>query len=295
MSFIIYSINANKIPFYIGRTGDLKRRKYEHLSDKSKTYKANKIRKCVRLGIPLNFVILHEVMCFRQSIDLEIREIKQYKQQGFKLTNRTEGGEGQYGVKRTFTEQWKSNLKQAKQRLFENGYVQFNKGKTLDELIGPVKAAAQKIRIGNKIKQGRQNGSMTTTKGRTLEQMVGKDRADQLKTEFSERAKTTFTGTKQTQEHIEARITNQKLTKANWTEEQREQVRNINRTNSANSIKRYNFLINDSFSHYGTWKSLSLALKEELGIKAFAQSLSKFYKGEYKTLDCGITKIDMIN
>lgn len=287
MSFIIYAITANGIPFYIGRTCDLKRRKSEHMIEQHNPYKANKIRKCKRLGIDLEFIKLHETTCFQESIDLEIFEIKEHKERGIKLTNLTEGGEGQYGVTRTFTEEWKNNLKKAKRRLFATGYTTSNKGKTLEEIMGVEKATAQKIRIGEKISEGRRNGTMTTTLGRKLDDMVGVERSAELKKEFSDRAKRTFTGRTQSETHKKCRIDNQKLTKANWTEEQRNKVREINKLNGSKSKKKYNFEIciknqPTVFKHYGSWKSLSIALNNERLVKVDAGSLSKIYRGIYK-------------
>ena len=142
--FTIYSISSNGVAFYIGRTSNLKRRKTEHLCDKSKTHKTNKINKFKRLGLPIEFNILHENLSFDESIKLEIQEIKEHKDKGIILTNLTDGGEGLYGVKRVFTDEWKNNLKTAARQKIENGYVVYNKGKTLIELIGEDKAREQK-------------------------------------------------------------------------------------------------------------------------------------------------------
>jgi hypothetical protein len=56
------------------------------------------------------------------------------------------------------------------------------------------------------------------------------------------------------------------------------------------SVNLYNFSV-DGFEHYGTWKSLSIALQEQLNIKVSSVSLSDFYRGKSKSLKCGIKTI----
>lgn len=288
--FTIYSISSNGDIFYIGRTSNIKRRKTEHLCDKSKTHKAKKINKLKRLGLPIEFNILHENLTFDESIKLEIQEIKEHKAKGVKLTNLTDGGEGLYGVKRDFTNEWKYNLKTARKALFDSGYEVANKGKLLEELIGEEKAKEQKERIGKKISDGIKSGKIRHNKGKQLDEIVGTERADKLKKEFSIRAKNIFTGTKQSDEHIKKRISKQKETRSNWSEEQKLLFSEKAKLNGAKSIKYHNFIV-DGFAHHGTWKTLSLALKKELGIIVSADSLSQFYRGKVKFLKCGITEI----
>jgi len=289
--FTIYSISSEDIVFYIGRTCNLHRRRLEHLCDKSKTYKANKINKLKRLGFPVDFNVLHENISFDESVVLEIQEIKEHKERGVNLTNLTEGGEGLYGVKRIFTDEWKDNLKKARKELFDNGYVVTNKGKSLEELIGKGKSDEQKKRVGKKISEGIKNGTRKHNKGKSVEEIVGEKRAAELRKISSDTAKKTFTGTKQSDEHISNRINKQKDTKSKWSEEKRNEIRLMNKTNGAKSIKRYNFLVDEKFEHYGTWESLSEALYEQKNIKVSAGSLSDFYRGKYKSLKCGIKTI----
>lgn len=291
--FTIYSISSNGIAFYIGRTSNLKRRTTEHLCDKSKTYKANKINKLKRLGLPIEFNILHENLSFSDSIKLEIQEIKEHKDKGIILTNLTDGGEGLYGVKRVFTNEWKSNLKMARKTLFNNGYEVVNKGKSLEELIGEQKAKEQKERVSKKVSDGIKSGTIKHNKGKTLEEIVGLEKSIKIKEIISNRAKKTFTGSKQSKEQINKRIIKTKESKSNWSEEQRNNICNINKINGAKSIKYFIFIV-DGFKHYGTWKSLSLALKEELGIIVSADSLSQFYRSKVNTLKCGITDIKIL-
>ena len=293
--FTIYSISTDGEVFYIGRTNDLHRRSLEHLCDKSKTYKANKIQKLKRNDLPIEFNELHVVDDFDESVTLEIQVIKEHKDRGVKLTNLTDGGEGTIGHVPVFTKEWKNNLKKARQKRVDEGYIVPNKGKTLEELIGSKKAKEQKRRVGKKISEGIRNGTINHNKGKSIEEIVGCEiRANEIRELNSETAKKTFTGTKQSNEHISKRINKQKETKANWSEKERNNIRKINKLNGSKSIKRYNFLIDETFKHYGTWKSLSLALKEELGVIVGEGSLSNFYRGKYKSLKCGIKDIKII-
>jgi len=293
--FTIYTIGSDGIVFYIGRTCNLHRRRLEHLCDKSKTYKTNKINKLKRLDLPIEFNILHENISFDESVKLEIQEIKEHKDRGIKLTNLTEGGEGLYGVERVFTDEWKCNLKSARRQLFDDGYVVANKGKSLEELIGKQKSDEQKKRIGKKISEGIKSGKIKTSKGKSFEEMVGKKRAKELKKINSDTAKKTFTGRKQSKEHLNFRITNQKKTKENWSEEKRKEISEKFRLAQLKVIKNRNFIIDNHFEHYGTWKSLSIALKEQLGIIVAEGSLSNFYRGKYKSLKCGIKSIKILS
>lgn len=288
--FTIYSISSNGDIFYIGRTSNLKRRKTEHLCDKSKTHKTNKINKLKRLGFPIEFNILHENISFDESIKLEIQEIKEHKDKGIVLTNLTGGGEGLYGVKRVFTDEWKTNLKTARKALFNDGYEVVNKGKSLEKLIGTQKAKEQKERVGKKVSDGIKSGTRKHNKGVKIDDLVGGERAEELRKISSDNAKKTFTGSKQTDEQISKRALATSLTKQNWSEEKRKEMSEKYKLAQLKSVKNYNFIV-DGFSHHGTWKSLSLALKEELGIDVLPQSLSDYYRGKYKILKCGIKSI----
>jgi hypothetical protein len=290
--FIIYSISTNGEVFYIGRTCDLKRRKSEHLyENKGNTYKSNKIKKLRRENKEINFNILHENLTYEESVELEIKEIKEHKEKGYKLTNLTDGGEGGIGHKPIFTDEWRNNLSVAMQKRLESGWKPIGFGKTFEELYGKDKAKELKERTGKKISEGIKNGVIKHNKGKSLKEIVGEDRANELKQIQSEIAKKTFTGKKQNKDHINKRINKQLETKSNWSNEKREEIRVTNKLNGAKAHKKYNFLIDNNFKHYGTWKSLSLALKEELGISVGPESLSNFYRGKYLNLKCNIKSI----
>lgn len=294
--FIIYSISTKGEVFYIGRTCNLRRRKNEHLRESHKkynTYKVNKIKKLQKLGEPIEFNILHENLNYDDSVRLEIEEIKLHKEKGYVLTNLTDGGEGLYGVTRIFTDEWKNKLKQAKKQQFDNGYIVYNKGKKLEDVVGGKNKANEIISKTNKTKKDR--GIVPVNVGKKLEEIVTPERAKELRKLSSDTAKKTFTGTKQTEKQVSKRSKSQSNTKANWTEEQRNSVREINRINGSKSIKQHKFLINDNHEFFGTWKSLSQDIFKTLGIKVHAISLSSFYRGETKELKCGIKNIKIID
>ena len=127
------------------------------------------------------------------------------------------------------------------------------------------------------------------------DEIVGKERAVELRKLSSDTARKTFTGRKQSDEHISKRINKQKETKSKWSEEKRNEISLMNKINGAKSSKLYNFLVDENFKHYGTWTSLSIALKKELGIIVGEGSLSNFYRGKYKTLKCGIVDIKILS
>lgn len=307
--FTIYSISTKNEVFYIGRTCNLRRRKTEHLRESHKTYntyKVNKIRKLQNLGEPIEFNVLHENLSYEDSIRLEIEEIKLHKEKGCILTNLTDGGEGLYGVTRVFNDEWKDNLKQAKKKQFDNGYVVYNKGKKLEEVVGGKDEAEQiKIKINKTWRENHTKGLHKipvhrdcfepVNKGKKIEEIVGVERAKELRKLSSDTAKKTFTGTKQTAEQIIKRSKSQSKTKANWSEKQRNAIREINRINGAKAKKQYNFLINGEHKFEGTWKSLSQDIFETLGIKVHPVSLSNFYRGKTRELKCGIFSIETID
>jgi len=298
-TFTIYSISTKCEVFYIGRTCNLRRRKTEHLRESHKTYntyKVNKIRKLQKLGESIEFNILHENLNYDDSVRLEIEEIKTHKDNGAILTNLTDGGEGLYGMTRVFTDEWKDKLKQAKKEQFDNGYVVYNKGKKLEEIAGG-KDKADDI-INRYVKTRKENfdkGLHKTNKGKNMEDVVGKETAAKMRIINSETAKKTFTGTKQTIDQINKKVKSMKETLNKRTEEQKETRREQCKLNGSKSIKMNKFIINNEYEFIGTWKSLSQDLKENLGIIISSQALSNFYHGKYKTMKCGITKIEIID
>lgn len=244
MKYVYELIDHEGNPFYIGRTKNIKQRMYEHWRDATKrdkqTHVYHKIRKLIREDnyCILKWNILFETEIFEESTAMEIKLIKEYRDKGIQLTNLTDGGEGLEGVKRTFTEEWKQKLRDAKKKQYAEGYVQDTKGKTFDEIYGETKAKELKEKTGKKISEGIKNGTINHNKGKTLEELVGHERALELKKMTSERAKTTFTGTKQSQEHKQKRLQKQRETKANWSDEKRKEMSEKNRQNALKGIEK---------------------------------------------------------
>lgn len=214
VKFYVYEILDHAgVPFYIGRTKNIKQRMYEHWREATKknknNYTYNKIRKLIKdHSYELKWNVLFDNLNFEDSVNKEIEIIKNYKLAGFTLTNLTEGGEGLFGVKRTFTEEWKQKLRDAKKN-----YVPSNKSKKLEEIIGIEAANEQKKRIGDKISQGIKDGKISHNKGKSIEEIVSKERADELRKISSDTAKKTFTNSKQTEEHVALRISSSKKTR----------------------------------------------------------------------------------
>jgi predicted GIY-YIG superfamily endonuclease len=289
--FIIYSISSNGKVFYIGRTCDLKRRKKEHLLTRTNTYTSRKIKKLKTLNEPIEFNILHENITFDESIKLEIKEIKEHKDNGIKLTNLTDGGEGLFGVKRDFTDEWKNNLKIASLNFYKNGGIPVNKGKKLEDLVGTERAKEIKENISIKVNLSLETGKKTIhNKNKKLEDIVTSERALEIKKIISDTAKKTFTGKKQTQEHIDKRIQKQKETVSNRSLEEKEKYSKIRKKIAEDSSKKSLFNV-DGFEHYGTWRSLSKALLNERNIKISPEVLSRYYRGTILTNKAGIKNI----
>ncbi len=286
--FIYAIVDHNEIPFYIGRTKNLRQRMYYHRKDVSEghnSYKCNKIRKLITdHNYVFKYNIIMDKLTYQESIDEEIRLIKYYRDNDYKLTNLTDGGEGTIGHKPIFTEEWKTKLKLAKQIYFESGKSAYNKGKTLEELIGKERANVQKKRVGDKIREGIKSGRIKTTKGKTLEELVGKDKADVLKIKMSEHSKKIFTGTIQTTEQIKKRANSQSITKQNWTAEQKLKSSIQNKINGEKSIKRYNIKIilpdNKIENVYMSYSQITKLLEEKYNINCNPVSISWILKGK---------------
>lgn len=228
--FCVYALlDETGTPFYVGRTGNLKQRLYHHLREMNKgkaSYTYNKMRKLYETkDYTLQHRVIAALLNFDDSVANEIATIASYKEAGIKLTNQTAGGEGLYGVERAFTDEWRANLSKAFQKNIADGYEQATKGKTYEELHGEEKAADIKKKMGEKISAGIREGRIRTNKGKNLEEIVGDERAAKIKATISATAKKTFTGRSQTTEQVAKRMTAQRATKANWTDEQRETIR----------------------------------------------------------------------
>ena len=288
--FYVYEIlDNNDIPFYIGRTKNIKKRMYEHwrLATKrnGKYYICNKIRKLIQeYNYQLKWNIVYDGVTFQESIDKEINLIAKYKSDGLKLTNLTDGGEGTTGYVPIFTEEWKENLSKSQHKLYDSGYVQLTKGKSFEEIHGELKAKELKEKTGKKISEGIKNGTINHNKGKTIKELVGIERATELKKINSDTAKKTFTGKKQSQEHKEKRLKKQSETKQNWSVEQKIEASKRAKLAAEASIKRYNIkIILPNFQEevlYASFTEISKLLLEKYKIKCGNHSISHILNGK---------------
>jgi predicted GIY-YIG superfamily endonuclease len=97
MVYIYALLDEQGDPFYIGKSVNPKKRLYEHnarAKNGHKQYVYNKIRKLLRNPeYELGFMVLDEAL--EEEIDDKERYyIKKYKEDGYKLCNLSEGGEG---------------------------------------------------------------------------------------------------------------------------------------------------------------------------------------------------------
>lgn len=282
--FVIYELlDINDIPFYVGRTGNIKFRMHDHnknIRGTKNTYTYNKIRKMIKEhNYSLKYNIVFDNLTFEESINAEIELIKKYKESNIILTNLTAGGEGLYGITRIFTEEHKQNLRNAKKKLFDSGYVQQTKGKTYTEIYGEDKAK-EKIENGRlKHKELINSGAKKTTKGKKLEEIVGIDKAVKLKQNMSIKAKNTFTGIQQSTEHIAARVKSQLETKQKWNADMKQHISNISRINGMKSKTRFNIKVilpdNTEFVLNTMYTELSEYLLHNYNIKCNPISISK--------------------
>jgi hypothetical protein len=87
---------------YVGYTKSPKKRIWEHIRDVKKgikTYKCDWIRNLMSKNCEPILEIISEFESHDKVLFEEIRLIKEFKELGYKLTNLTDGGDGQNGVK----------------------------------------------------------------------------------------------------------------------------------------------------------------------------------------------------
>jgi len=119
--FYIYALlTVSNVPFYVGKTSNLKRRMQEHryITVKSKRYTRypvyRKLRKMERAeGYKLKYALLDFAGTLEEADKDEIVWIKEFRDAGVKLYNLTDGGEGTYGHKAVFTKEWRTKLRAA--------------------------------------------------------------------------------------------------------------------------------------------------------------------------------------
>lgn len=91
----IYSLSFNGVPFYVGKTKDLKTRLRKHKSESKlgRTHKENFINKIIANNMDISIDIID--ISDATAIDYwECYWIEQFKNWGFTLLNSSEGGEG---------------------------------------------------------------------------------------------------------------------------------------------------------------------------------------------------------
>ena len=290
-NYLVYElVDHENNPFYIGKTKNLKQRMYEHwrLATKhnGKFHVCNKIRKLIKENnyTELKYNILFNNLSSNEAINQEIKSIKEFKDKGIKLTNLTDGGEGTPGSIRIFTDEWKNNLKLAKKKQYNEGYTQLTKGKTYEEIYGEKKSKEIKEISGKKISEGIKNGTINHNKNKKLEDIVGIERSKELKKINSNTAKNTFTGIKQSEEHINKRIQNQLITKQNWSKEQKEIQSIKNKQAAETSIKRNNIKIilpnNKEIILYASYIEITNFLLKEYNIICGEHSVSSILRNK---------------
>lgn len=97
--FVYALVDENDKPFYIGKTNDLKIRKQAHLYEVKKGNtlpKYNKLRKLLREGHVLNDLlkVIEEGISCDEIDSKEIHYISKLREEGYKLKNLTDGGDG---------------------------------------------------------------------------------------------------------------------------------------------------------------------------------------------------------
>lgn len=87
---------------YIGQTQNtLKSRLQCHLNRKDKTYRTNWIQSLLKDNIIPEIKLICETTDYKTCLELEIFYIKKYKDEGYRLVNATDGGDGCIGYKHT--------------------------------------------------------------------------------------------------------------------------------------------------------------------------------------------------
>lgn len=97
---VVYAfIDGEGNPFYVGKTNDLKIRKQAHLYEVKKGNtlpKYNKLRKLLGQGHEFNnlIIVLEEGIHYDQIDNKEIYHIQKLREEGYRLRNLTDGGDG---------------------------------------------------------------------------------------------------------------------------------------------------------------------------------------------------------
>ena len=206
--YVLYQITDNKgAIIYVGITKNYKNRVYYHgyamrTPDKKvwskskgcftyphKTHLYNKLRKIKEEAsdyvLSDHIGILERFNTYQELTEAEVSKIKQCRDAGIVLCNLTDGGEGTPGVKRTFTDEWRKRLSDAKRQYFDNGGVNSFAGKkhtkeTIDKIVNTRRV---------NIESGKTQAYNADRIGKTNEEIFGKERAEEIRKKLSKAKK----------------------------------------------------------------------------------------------------------
>ena len=169
---------------YVGRTKlNLDKRLYYHLKSikYENSHKSNWIKFVLKNNDNIILTELHNNLNEEQSKFKEIEFIKKFKEEGFKLTNGTDGGDGLSmptketieKISKTCKERWKNR-------------IPYNKGKTFEELFGLekslyLKEKSSKEQLGKKIPNEQRKKSKDNHAKYWLGKKLHKEHAEKLK------------------------------------------------------------------------------------------------------------------
>lgn len=128
MKYYIYTLDYNNIPFYIGKTIDMKTRlrKHKQESNKKRTNKEIYINSIINNGEEIYINILDVVELGNEDY-WEMFWIEQFRQWGIKLYNSTSGGEGgDYWTGKKHSIKTKEKISKSRQKQIKDGSVNLN-------------------------------------------------------------------------------------------------------------------------------------------------------------------------
>jgi len=170
MTHLIYAlVDGNGKPFYVGKTKDLKQRNAQHLYEVglgNKLPKYNKLRKLLKEGHEFsNLIRVIEEGISCDDIDTrEIYHIRRLREEGYKLKNLTDGGEGNSNPSLELRKQWSKIQKGHKVSAETRAKISAsNKGKKFSNKHKSNLSVARKTRV---ITKATREKCSTTSKGR---------------------------------------------------------------------------------------------------------------------------------
>jgi hypothetical protein len=137
--YALYDENKPKEIRYIGRTkNSIEKRLYFHIKGVKydKGYKSNWIKSVLEKGGKIKTKLLLEGLTEEEGAQKEIEFIAQYKKEGYKLTNGTNGGDGLSMPTQETIE---------KIRKSQTGKISKLKGRKLEDIVGQERAAVMNI------------------------------------------------------------------------------------------------------------------------------------------------------